>query len=152
MMAYNFETDPFAWKTDAPASRANVWFAWRWFAGGTVRYDKVLVRLDSSLRSNVPLPLHLLSDEALFNKLQATAVAETKDSCCPCEYLGKWTDTGYKPDPKQWEVEGRKAHEQIWIEYSHVRHADANKPLRAAIRADNCIDRCRCAANPLVVP
>ena len=32
-----------------------------------------------------------------------------------------------------------------------VDSADTNKPLRAAIRADNWIDRCRCAANPLVV-
>ena len=99
MMAYNFEADPFAWKTDAPASRADVWFAWRWYAGGAVQYDKVLVRLDNSLRSQVLLPLHLMSDDALLKKLQASAIAETKYSCCPCKYLGKWTGDGYEPDP-----------------------------------------------------
>jgi hypothetical protein len=151
LMSFNFDDDPFKWKTEGHAGRADVWFAWSWYRNDAVRFRKQSVRLDNALAAKVPLPPDVLSDSALCKRLEEAAKAESKNSCCPCKYLGRKTDNGHEPDPSKWEVEGRKWVETVWIEYLYVRHADTNKPLRAQIHATHWASRCRCAANPLNV-
>ena len=145
-----YENNPFRWESDHRVSQLMVEFCWRWEQAGVMHFERKTVRLDSAVRGQVPLPDGLLTDATLHKRLLLRAEQETKQTYCPCKYLGLRTDSGYEPDPAKWFVHGMKIHEKIWLQFIHVRNSVTNKPHVVCIHANQFLSRTtRVAGNPL---
>ena len=136
-----YEKNPFRWGNDHVLSHVSVGFCWRWKQAGSIHFMKKMVAIYDACRGAVPLPDGIITDASLYKRLLNRATQETKQSYCPCKYLGLRTDAGYEPDPAKWPVEGRKTNEKIWIQFLYVRNALTNMPHRVQIHANNWLSR-----------
>ena len=147
-----YENNPFRWESDGRVSHLMVEFCWRWEQAGAMHFERKTVRLNDAVRGQVPLPEGLLTDATLHKRLLLRAEQETKQSYCPCKYLGLRTDSGYEPDPAKWQVQGWKSQQKIWLQFMHVRNSVTNKPHLVSLHANNWLSRtCRVPGNPLNV-
>jgi hypothetical protein len=138
-----FEPNPFGWESAGQRiSHTEVYFIWSWEYRGQLQHSKKAARLDKITCQDVPLPNRLFTDLALLERLLRRAERETAQTYCPCTYLGALVGPNkYEPDPSGWHDGGWKSHQQIWVEYKHVRNAESNKAHRVQVRADSWLDR-----------
>ena len=113
-----YESNPFVfvaypkWRGEGRLSQLQVEFVWCWCEAGVPRFERVQVRLDDAVGSEVPLPEGLVVDYVLRQRFERAVVRESKRSCCPCKCFGLQTDTGYEPDPARWQLtDGWKSHQ-----------------------------------------
>ena len=152
MASAMYQRNPFCWESEGWASQTKIAFLWHWEQRGTIHHSHKVVRLDNAVQGEVPLPDRLLADAGLHARLLKRAERETKQSHCPCQYLGLQTAAGFEPNPALWQISGRKSNEKIWIEFSHVRNAFTNKPHHVQVYANHWLNRChRSPGNPLNV-
>ena len=146
------QRNPSSWESEGRANQIKISFLWHWEQCGKIHHSRKVAHLHHAVQGEVPLPDRLLEDAGLNARLLKRAERETKQSNCPCQYLGLQTAAGFEPNPALLQIPGRKTQEKFWVESSHVRNAFTNKPYRVQVRVDNWLSRChRSPGHPLNV-
>ena len=93
--------------------------------------------LHNLISRGAPIPRALKqSDEDLLQQLLSIAELETKESKCPCRYLGIQRDGQFISDPGEWNAI-TKTTNQVFFEWCHVKH-------------DGTTHRAACSINHLI--
>ena len=149
---FMYERNPFRWQSDGWISQVVTQFVWHWQEHHVFQFKRVSVHLNNAIQGDLPLPDKLITDATLHKRLLKRAERETKQTYCECKYLGLKTESGFEPNPAAWTIDGRKSHQQVWLEFSNVRNASTNRLHRVPVHVTTLLNRStRAPGNPLTV-
>jgi len=146
-----FEPNPWRWEVvEGWASRAEVFFLWRWRdrTSATFSYELTCQQLYHLLtRNDVPPPVGLhLRDAALRASLEAYEKTQSRHILWPCRYLGVPIGGGkYQPDPSLWDSATALSKSQtiVFYEYLHITVGPQKKRHVVPIRVDDALNHHR---------